>query len=221
MDILVNLVKLGALGASLAFLYLSYQLLQNESSLKDASNNPVPPRPAMLSAISKFRMSALVFLIVGVIAEIAVASAPSLLQHFLKSDLVRVRFSEWQFFPENKRIAFSFFENRLNTGLFILESEQKRFDVYIAARKKDGTPVNQGHYSVVAGPYEMSSQPLVEKILSAAEAEAIGNDCIEFAAFGLEKVSGKPAKVTAPFDPNNAPSRTVVFNTANACIGKR
>ena len=44
MEILVELLRVGAIGASLAFLYLSFQLLQQELSLKDAAGNPAPAR---------------------------------------------------------------------------------------------------------------------------------------------------------------------------------
>jgi hypothetical protein len=51
MQILVDLVKLGAIGASLAFLLLSYLLLSRETGLKDSAGNPLPPRPTILQAV--------------------------------------------------------------------------------------------------------------------------------------------------------------------------
>jgi hypothetical protein len=56
MQLLINLIKIGAIGASLAFLLLSFRLLKGEQEVKDSAGSPTV-RPEMLREIRKFRIS--------------------------------------------------------------------------------------------------------------------------------------------------------------------
>jgi hypothetical protein len=132
METFVALIKLGALGASFAFLYLSYQLLQEEQKLKDKDGNPAA-RPEFLAAIANFRRAALTFLIAGVFLEFFLSQGPLVLaamnQSILKSDMIRVRFADWGFEPEARQISFSFEENRLSTAGFVPSAVRDNYRV--------------------------------------------------------------------------------------------
>lgn len=221
MQILVDLVKLGAIGASLAFLYLSYQLLKGEQDLKDAAGNPVAPRPELLHATGKFRSAALIFLIVGVFSEFFLSHGTELLnamnQSLFRKEMVRVRFDTWEYAPENKKIVFSFEENRADTSGYVLPALKDGYDVYVGVRRKDATASGQGQYDLMLGPYPISNQPNLEKILTADELTELGNGCVQFTAFGVLK-SNDAAEIPKPFKPAALSNRVSVFNSATACI---
>lgn len=218
MQILVDLVKIGAIGASLAFLLLSYRLLKQEIGLRDANNNPTQPRPDVLKHISKFRTSALIFLIIGVVSEIVLTNSVDLVRHFFRSELVRVRFNAWEFFPEKNMIAFGFAQDRMNTGLYVLPSEQNKFDVYVAVRAKSGVPYDRGRYDLVFGPYKIETLARQEIGLTAQQHSLLGNACVEFTAFGIEKKTDG-ADIKAPLDVSSQPLKIVAMHTAHACVG--
>jgi hypothetical protein len=222
MDILVSLAKLGAIGASLAFLYLSFQLLRDEQALKDKNGNPTPPRPLFLIAIANFRRAALTFLIVGAVLEFFLSQGPQVLaavnQSILKNDLVRVRFADWEFTPESKKIAFSFEENRADTAGYLPPAIKNKYAVYVGIRKKDATAPGQGQYDLMLGPYPISNQNHLEKVLSDSELSALGTSCVQFTAFGILKSENDAADFTKPFMPAASPNRVTVFNSATACL---
>jgi hypothetical protein len=222
MGILVDLVKLGAIGASLAFLYLSFQLLREEQRLKDKDGNPAAPRPLFLIAIANFRRAALTFFIVGVILEFFLSQGPQVLsainQSILKSDLVRVRFADWEFSPEAKKITFSFEENRADTSGFLPPAIKNKYAVYVGVRKKDATASGQGQYDLMLGPYPISNQNNLEKLLSYDELALLGKSCVQFTAFGILKSENGSADFKMPFMPAASPNRVTVFNSATACL---
>jgi hypothetical protein len=217
MQILIDLLKVGALGGSLAFLYLSFQLLQAERGLKDAANNPISPRPEILREIRRFRASALVFLLVGVTSELVLSNSANIVLYLLRSDLVRVRFDSWELAPENQTIAFSFLENKMDARQYILPREQGVYNVFVGVRKKDSTPYDYGQYKIVLGPYHVGSLSHTEKTLTTEEQQSLGGGCVEFTAFGIEQQNSKPAEISLPFVPNQAHGRVVPFHTAYAC----
>src|SRR5690349_12967610 len=111
MQILVDLVKVGALGASLAFLYLSYDLLQKELALKDKDGQPQPPRKEGLDAIRRFRWSAIAFLLIGVASEFFLSNGGDVLRSVdewaFGNRMERILFTRWKFLPESKMVGFS------------------------------------------------------------------------------------------------------------------
>lgn len=218
--ILVDLVKIGAIGASLAFLYLSYNLLRKEISLKDSTGSPLPARSENLAAIRNFRWAALAFLLVGVTAEFLFAQAPPLIsawqRKFFGNELVRVRFTNWEYLPEKQRLAFGIEENRVRSNIYVLPEQTNDYMVYVGVRRKTEAPPDQGEYDLVFGPYPISNQGRVEKVLSQAQLDKLGQHCIEFSAFGLEKKDSNNSAVSLPLKP--AAVMNKVFNTATACL---
>ncbi len=222
MSILVDLVKLGAIGASLAFLYLSFQLLRNEQNLRDKDGNPAEPRPQFLTAIGSFRRAALTFLIVGALLEFFLSQGPALLaavnQSILRNDLSRVRFTDWEYSPEIKKIGFGFEENRVDTAGYVAPALKSKYSVYIGVRKKDVIAAGQGQYDLMIGPYSIANQSNLEKQLSDAEIALLGNSCVQFTAFGVLKPETGTVEIAKPFLPASLSNQVIVFNSATACI---
>ncbi|MBR0928997.1 hypothetical protein JQ561_20500 [Bradyrhizobium diazoefficiens] len=222
MNILLDLVKLGAIGASLAFLLLSFQLLKNEQALKNKDGNPAEPRPLFLAAIGNFRRAALTFLVAGVLLEFFLSQGPLVLaalnQSILKSDLTRVRFTNWEYSPEVKKIVFGFEEDRMDTSLYVAPALKNKYAVYVGVRKKDATAASQGQYDLVLGPYKISNQSNLEKQLSETELASLGQDCVQFTAFGVLKSDTEKADLPKPFIPASNPNEINFFNSATACL---
>ena len=222
MNILLDLVKLGAIGASLAFLLLSFQLLKNEQALKTKDGDPAEPRPLFLASIGNFRRAALTFLIVGAFLEFFLSQGPIVLaalnQSILKNDLTRVRFTDWEFEPEHKKISFGFEENHLDSSLYVAPAIKNKYAVYVGVRKKDATAAGQGQYDLVLGPYAISNQSNLEKQLTDPELAALGQGCIQFTAFGILKPELGTVEIQRPFTPAAMPSQVTLFNSATACI---
>jgi hypothetical protein len=212
---------LGALGASLAFLYLSFRLLKAEQDLKDKDGNPMPPRPVLLIAFANFRRAALTFLIVGAFLEFFLSQGPAILmalnQSILKKEMLRVRFDTWEFSPEIKKISVGFEENRADTAGFIPSALKDKYSVYVGVRRKDATAADQGQYDIMLGPYSISNQHDLERELSDDELSALGNGCVQFAAFGILKSETDTADFVKPFKPSATPGRVSMFNWAMAC----
>jgi hypothetical protein len=222
MNILLDLVKVGAIGASLAFLYLSYNLLRREQQLKDKDGNPAPARPDFLREFTRFRSAALTFFIVGVVLEFFLSQGPLVLaavnQSILKNDMIRVRFADWEYAPEIKKLSFGFEENRADTAGYLPPAIKNKYAVYVGIRKKDATAAGQGQYELMLGPYPISNQSHLERILTDAELAALGTGCVQFTAFGVLKSETDAPDIVVPFKPAGSPSRISVFNSATACI---
>jgi hypothetical protein len=210
---LVSLLKVGALGGSLAFLILSFWLLKAVLSNKDASNNPVPPSRGALFAIFSFMTFSFLFLVTGILAE----NSSLILAHFFKEDVSRVRFNKWQFFPETKKIVFGFLEEPRNMSYYVPAEKKRNFDVYVAVRKRDSTPYSQGTFPVLIGAFGIESRPDLDKTLDNQELAQLGDDCIELVLFGVQKKDGKSVEVNRPFMPNKVGSDMIVFNWAVVC----
>lgn len=217
MQVLIDLIKVGAIGASLAFLVLSYWLLNKQLGQKDASNNPVPPSPDALKHIAKFRNSALIFLIIGVLSEFFLTNSVDFVRYLFRSELIRVRFNNWEFHPEKSTVAFGFVEDRLNTRFYLLPSEQSKYSIYIGIRKKTSVPYDQGRYELVAGPYQIETLSRQQVDLNPDQVKQLGNSCAEFTAFAIERRAGG-AQIKAPMDVSDSSMHAIALHTAHACV---
>ncbi|MGJ0391242.1 MAG: hypothetical protein ACR650_00540 [Methylocystis sp.] len=215
MQILIELIKLGAVGASLAFLILSYWLLQQEIAKPD-------PRVTILHEIRGFRVSALLFFLAGVSSELGLTyggKALEMVEKFsLQSEIKRVRFYEWSYHPERDTVSFGFDENRTSAHRFIPSDSADRYSVIVGIRQQNGQPPEIGAYPLAAGPFPMGRQsvelnPSHEKILK------LGNRCVEYVAFGVKDFINEEASAdSASFTPSKYSGRLVIFNTAAACL---
>jgi hypothetical protein len=216
MQTLVDLVKLGAIGASLAFLLLSFRLLSRV--LK-----PGGPAPSadVLREIRRFRRSALVFLVVGIVSEFFISHGVEILasvnQLIFKDQLVRVRFNDWDYTPQDKLLSFGFEENRANTRSYILPAMKDQYDVYVAVRQKGVTSFDHGDFKLVYGPYHFGNQGRIDHTLSAEELGLLGNGCVEFTVFGVPKVDGKMVQLQTPFNPDKLITPVSAFHAAGVC----
>jgi len=109
-DILVQLVQVGGIGGSLAFLLLGYYLLSKEQDKRDGQNNPVPPSQQIIDAIYRFLRYALVFFAVGTAVQIGMTVMQDQLRRWGQSDVAQLIFDRWYFDRPNSRAIVSFSE---------------------------------------------------------------------------------------------------------------
>jgi hypothetical protein len=215
MPTLVQLVNAGIIGASLAFLLVSYWLLNKEISLKDANNNPAVPRPEILDAIRKFRWSALAFFLVGVLSEFTLSSGKEIVyvweQHLFGDSRIKEAIDTWEFYPQDKKIGYSLVEERIKTSRYILPGQQEKYHVYVGVRRQMGDPVDRGKYDIIFGPYAIGNTGPITRALTNEEVATLGDGCIEFAAFGTESND-----VPRPFLPETVQAK--LLSTAAACL---
>jgi hypothetical protein len=128
-----------------------------------------------------------------------------------------VRFNNWEYAPENQMIGFAFEENHVGTKSYVLPALKDQYDVYVGVRQKTAAPFNHGDYHLMFGPYLLANQSRLDQTLTGNQLALLGNDCIEFTAFGIPKVDGKTVDIALPFDPTKFSQRVSVFNSAGVC----
>jgi len=92
---------------------------------------------------------------------------------------------------------------------------KNQYDVYVGVRQQSATPVEQGKYQLVFGPYHLANQPRINYSLTADERKMLGDKCVVFTAFGIAKLNGKTIPLTRPFAPNEFEHPVNVFNWAS------
>jgi hypothetical protein len=217
MSVLVSLVKIGAIGASLAFLYLSYQLLKKE--LARAGK----PRPEALAAITKQRTAALVFLIVGVLSELILGNGATivtaLVKRFLGDEFIQAKFLQWNFNPEVPSIEFALQRIEVNPSHAVSPARAADVDVYVLVREKGAEASNVGKYPLLYGPYELVNTGMIRpQTINKADASALGTHCAQFTAIGVIRMNHQQTHLTAPFDFSAQTTAPTVFDTAGACV---
>jgi hypothetical protein len=161
-------------------------------------------------------------LVIGVISEFLISNGVEIFamlnQIFFREQLVRVRFNSWEFSPEKNQIRFGFEVNTSYTSNYVPPALASKYAVYVAVRRKDATPIDQGQYPVVLGPYKISNQIDLESNLSPSDVAALGSGCVQFVAFGILTPGDKSIEATAPFSPSSITQHVTVFNSATACL---
>ncbi len=222
LQMLIDLVKVGAIGASLAFLYLSQQLLKAELSLKDGAGRPISPRPEALSAIKQSRSAALVFLVVGVMSELLLSHTVdithALTQRLFSKEFAGARFQRWVFDPDAPSIAFEVERNQIQLARSVSPPMMLKTDLYVAVREKGENASNVGTYPLLYGPYQFGNIGLVEVSLKPEEAMKLGSRCAQFSVFGVLRTDDRPTSLRAPFEPGALATPPIVFDAASACV---
>jgi hypothetical protein len=211
---LVDLARLGAIGASLAFLLLSYRLLASATKAKVT-------KPTVLREIRRFRSSALLFLIVGVFSEFflshGVEITTALSQLLLKDELIRVRVNDWEYDPATRALGFSLEENRIERKAYVLPKLRDQYDIYVGVRKHETEAFDHGQYRLMIGPYHLATQPHIVKQLTADEVTLLGKACVEFTVFAITKENGNTVTMTRTFDPSTFGHGATVFHSSVVC----
>lgn len=211
LDIIVQLVQIGGTAGSLAFLLLGYFLLA-------AEQNKPQPSAAAFDAIYKFLRYALVFFIVGIAAQILVPLVQDTLRRWNQPEVVQLIFDRWIFEPGARRAAVSFSEASFADTPVVEKSNRGDYAVYVGLRARQAIGARNGEYPVLLGPLDFSSARNVEKVVTDAQAAALGvgaaNSCIQFVLFGVEKSA---APLTEPFKPSELTPSPIVFNNEYWC----
>jgi len=211
-DILVQLVQVGGIGGSLAFLLLGYYLLSKEQDKRDGQNNPVPPSQQIIDAIYRFLRYALVFFAVGTAVQIGMTVMQDQLRRWGQSDVAQLIFDRWYFDRPNSRAIVSFSEAAFSDSPVVDKQSRDKYDVYVGLRTRQSTRPLTGEYPVLIGPLDFGSTANQEKPVTAEQVAQFG-DCVQFVLFGVEKNS----VLSEPFKPASMATRPVVFNKASSC----
>lgn len=210
-DIIVQLVQIGGIAGTLAFLLLGYFLLAAEQAKPQ-------PNPATFDAIYKFLRYALVFFVVGIGAQILVPAVQDTLRRWNQPEVVQLIFDRWNFEPGAKKAAVSFSEASFADTPVVEKSSRGDYAVYVGLRARQAVGARNGEYPVLLGPLDFSSARNVEKVMTDAQAAALGGgasgSCIQFVLFGVEKSA---APLTEPFKPSELPTPPIVFNNVYWC----
>jgi len=182
-NILIQLVQIGGIGGSLAFLLLGYYLLSKEQDMRDAQGNRLAPRPEVFEAIYRFLRYALIFFVVGIAAQIAVALMQGQLQRWSKLDVVQLIFDRWFYDPEHKRAIVSFSEAAFSDAPVVEKENRHSYDIYVGLRARESTGPTIGEYPVLFGPLDFASTANVERAVTSEQIATLGS-CVEFVLFG-------------------------------------
>ncbi len=212
-DILVQLIQIGGIGGTLAFLALGYHLLWQAQNRRDANENPVPPDPLTIQSIYRFMTYALVFFAVGIAAQIGTLFAQETIKFWNQPSLSQLLFDRWFYDPGESRVTVSFSEIDFADVPVIANSKRSEHDVYVGIRTKQATKPTVGEYPVLLGPFNFASASNEEKALTADQITRLGA-CVQFVLFGVAKDSEAFAE---PFKPAALPTKPVVFNTVSSC----
>ena len=213
MEILVQLVQIGGIGGTLAFLLLGYHLLVSEQALKDAQGNPATPRPSIFDAIYRFLRYALVFFAVGIAAQVGVTLMQDRLHRWSQLDVVQLIFDRWFYDPEHKRTIVSFSEVAFADAPIVKRNRRHDYDVYVGLRPMEATRPLAGVYPVLLGPFDFATASNQEAQVTEAQTTALAG-CVQFALFGVAK--NGPA-ISIPFEPAQLSPPPVIFNTVSSC----
>lgn len=212
-EILVQLVQIGGIGGTLAFLLLGYNLLVNEQGLKDAQGNPSTPRPQVFDAIYRFLRYALVFFAVGIAAQVGITLMQDRLQRWNQLDVVQLIFDRWFYDPANNRTIVSFSEVAFSDAPVVEKAKRQNYDVYVGMRARQATRPLAGEYPVLLGPFDFGPAANQERAVTAEQITQLGG-CVQFVLLGVAK-NGAP--LSEPFKPANLSTPPVVFNTVSSC----
>ena len=212
-EILVQLVQIGGIGGTLAFLLLGFYLLWKEQDKKDAQGNPVPPNQLTIDAIYRFLKYALVFFFVGIAAQVVMLFTQDTLRRWNQPAMSQLLFDRWFYDPGESRVIISFSEIDFADVPVIAKSKRSEHDVYVGIRTKQATKPTVGEYPVLLGPFNFASQSNEERALTADQITRLGA-CVQFVLFGVAKDS---ESFTEPFKPAALPTKPVVFNTVSSC----
>lgn len=216
-DILVQLVQIGGIGGTLAFLALGYHLLWQAQNRRDANENPVPPDPLTIQSIYRFMTYALVFFAVGIAAQIGTLFAQETIKFWNQPSLSQLLFDRWRFIAPGKRLSIAFSEAGFEDAPVVPKSQRGAYQVYVGVRAKPQAGPLAGAYPILFGPFSFGSVRELEKALSEEEFTALGGgaagSCVQFVLFGVDKET----QVSAPFSPASLASAPIVFNNVFSC----
>jgi hypothetical protein len=217
-DILVQLVQIGGIGGTLAFLALGYHLLWQAQNRKDGSGNPVPPDKLTIQSTYRFMSYALVFFAVGTAAQLGTLFAQETVKRWNQPALSQLLFDRWKFFTAAKRLDIGFSEASFEDAPVIAKSKRGAYNIYVGVRAKPTTGPLAGAYPILFGPFSFGSIRALERDLSAEQFAALGSgepgSCVQFVLFGVEK----SVEIVEPFNPGSLAPAPIVFNNVFSCM---
>jgi len=212
LEVLVQLVQIGGIGGTLAFLLLGYKLLADERAMTDAQGNRVA-RPDVFEAIYKFLRYALVFFVVGIAAQVGITLMQDRLHRWGQSDSVQLIFDRWFYDDDNKRATVSFSQATLSDRSGVERAKRSDYAVYVGMRARRASKPQAGEYPVLLGPFNFGPAQEQEKQLTEEQKTLLGK-CVQFVLFG---VANSEQELAEPFKPAMLATRPVVFSSVSSC----
>jgi hypothetical protein len=216
-DVLVQLIQIGGIGGTLAFLALGYHLLWQAQNRTDGQKNPIPPDKLTIQSTYRFMSYALIFFAVGTAAQISTLFAQEAIKHWNQPALSQLLFDRWVLLTTTKHLSVAFSEAGFDDAPVIPKSKRSAYNIYVGVRAKPVTGPLAGTYPVLFGPFSFGSISSLEKDLSAEQYAALGSgapgSCVQYVLFGVEK----SVQVVEPFDPGTLSPTPIVFNNVFSC----
>jgi hypothetical protein len=127
--------------------------------------------------------------------------------------LVRARFTDWDYVPQGNALSFRFEENRVQPRNFVPAAEAEKYYVYVGVRRKGADGPERGEYPILMGPFRIGNSSTISRHLKDEEVAKLGNGCVEFVAFAVRKTDEGSGDFAEPFEPRKYPN-AFIFNRA-------
>jgi hypothetical protein len=118
------------------------------------------PRDPRCEAIYRFLRYALIFFVVGIAAQIAVALMQGQLHRWSKLDVVQLIFDRWFYDPEHKRAIVSFSEAAFSDAPVVEKENRHSYDIYVGLRARESTRPTIGECTLSSLGRSISHRPL-------------------------------------------------------------
>lgn len=207
---LVQLVQIGGIGGSLAFLLLGFTLLREEQRRKIA-------RRGVLVAIFAFMGVSFVFFLAGCGALILERNSERIVDYALKewegnyvdARLVQIGLNQWDR-PDKQHLSFTLTERPFQKGEWLSAGRRSEIQVIVAVRRNAGQPATRGTYPIAFGPYKFASRPRHEETLTEEQQAALGTGQVTFTVFGVPATTTVPDPIPVPLEPSKVPGLFVI-----------
>jgi hypothetical protein len=181
LQVLVQLLQLGGIGASLAFLYLGYRLLENEQKLRDNANNPASARPEVLAGIRSFLMFSLLFFVIGVLAY---AGLYLLERSYPRDDFTQISLSDFELDQASRIFKYAFSETRSADLQLVRNDKRSDYKIYLALRAQVPNQFLDGEFVSLLGPFQFGTLQQRVAMLTPEQVSLLGTGCVEYFLFG-------------------------------------
>lgn len=204
-----NLIQLGGIGGSLAFLLLGYNLLKRELSYTAPDGKRPQPSTKALFAIRHFLKTSMTFFLVGVAAQIILSvnavAVFDVLNDWLRSDLSRAAINELQIDGEQKVVSVRIGSTDPKEDGYIPDALREDLDVVVAFGPTSAVPDLERSFPFASGPYPfpIQAQPKIATSIADEKWALISEQCVKVVLFGIAKGSIKAVDLANGFDPSS------------------
>ncbi|TRL35474.1 hypothetical protein [Rhizobium straminoryzae] len=203
-----NLIQLGGIGGSLAFLLLGYNLLRKELSYTAPGPNGTraTPNTKTLNAIKHFLKISMTYFLVGVAAQILLSvkfvAIVGFVKDWIKTDISRAAINEFEVDRQKKVVDVRIGSTGPNEDGYIPNSARDDYDIVVAFGPTSNIPDMERMFPFASGPYPFPIQapPKISTTIEDAKWPLISDQCVKVVLFGVPKNSIKSADLASGFN---------------------